>query len=60
MLTDTLGKFRNIFCHFSLVIIGADQKIKVNYEIWEGNATVFWDPPDGAPLNAIYQVQKSL
>lgn len=43
-----------------LYVAGADQIIKVNYEVWEGNATVFWDPPSGAPLNALYQVQKKL
>ncbi|KAA0702370.1 hypothetical protein E1301_Tti015719 [Triplophysa tibetana] len=43
-----------------IVWAGADQKIEVNYEIWEGNVTVFWVPPDGAPLNALYQVQQSI
>ncbi|KAI7800566.1 interleukin-10 receptor subunit alpha [Triplophysa rosa] len=48
-----------MWTQIGLYAAGADQKIEVNYEIWEGNATVFWDPPDGAPPNALYQVQQS-
>ncbi|XP_056612655.1 interleukin-10 receptor subunit alpha [Triplophysa dalaica] len=49
-----------MWTQIGLYVAGADQKIEVNYEIWEGNVTVFWDPPDGAPLNALYQVQLSI
>ncbi|KAK2881373.1 hypothetical protein Q8A67_018641 [Cirrhinus molitorella] len=42
------------------VYIAAEQlQLNMTLDIWEGNVTVLWDPPIGAPANALYQVQQA-
>ncbi|XP_056118460.1 interleukin-10 receptor subunit alpha [Rhinichthys klamathensis goyatoka] len=31
----------------------------LDFDIWEGNVTALWDPPEGAPIHAVYQVQQA-
>nr|AGV15830.1 interleukin-10 receptor 1 [Ctenopharyngodon idella] len=31
----------------------------IEFDIWEGNVTVLWDPPEGAPVHALYQVKQA-
>lgn len=35
-------------------------EVNLTFDIWEGNVTVLWDPPDGAPIPAFYQVKLAL
>ncbi|ROL44001.1 hypothetical protein DPX16_10285 [Anabarilius grahami] len=32
---------------------------EIEFDIWEGNVTVLWDPPEGAPVHALYQVKQA-
>ncbi|KAK7171544.1 hypothetical protein R3I93_003988 [Phoxinus phoxinus] len=32
---------------------------ELDFDIWEGNVTVLWDPPEGAPIDALYQVKQA-
>ncbi|XP_067221107.1 interleukin-10 receptor subunit alpha [Chanodichthys erythropterus] len=32
---------------------------EIEFDIWEGNVTVLWDPPEGAPVYALYQVKQA-
>ncbi|XP_026082690.1 uncharacterized protein LOC113058732 isoform X2 [Carassius auratus] len=41
-------------------ISGEPLELNVTFDIWEGNVTVLWDPPEVAPLNALYQVNTAL
>lgn len=41
-------------------IAGEPLELNVTFDIWEGNVTVLWDPPEVAPLNALYQVNTAL
>ncbi|XP_026138482.1 interleukin-10 receptor subunit alpha [Carassius auratus] len=41
-------------------IRGEPLELNVTIDIWEGNVTVLWDPPKGAPVNALYQVKTAL
>ncbi|KAI2656081.1 interleukin-10 receptor 1 [Labeo rohita] len=34
-------------------------ELNMTLDIWEGNVTVLWDPPKGAPVKAYYQVQQA-
>ncbi|XP_059370745.1 interleukin-10 receptor subunit alpha [Carassius carassius] len=41
--------------------IGGERlELNVTLDIWEGNVTVLWDPPKGAPVYALYQVKTAL
>lgn len=31
----------------------------LDFDIWEGNVTVLWDPPEGVPIHALYQVKQA-
>uniref|UniRef100_A0A9J8CUS7 Interleukin 10 receptor, alpha n=1 Tax=Cyprinus carpio carpio TaxID=630221 RepID=A0A9J8CUS7_CYPCA len=43
------------------VYIGGEPlELNVTLDIWEGNVTVLWDPPKGAPVYALYQVKTAL
>uniref|UniRef100_A0A672MIK8 Interleukin 10 receptor, alpha n=1 Tax=Sinocyclocheilus grahami TaxID=75366 RepID=A0A672MIK8_SINGR len=50
---------------FTLIIIpvyiaGEQLELNVKLDVWEGNVTVLWDPPKGAPVYALYQVNTAL
>ncbi|XDV32667.1 hypothetical protein PO909_003417 [Leuciscus waleckii] len=32
---------------------------ELEFDIWEGNVTALWDPPEGAPIHALYQVKQA-
>lgn len=49
-----------VLIHTPLYVADNEKKINVTFDIWEGNVTVLWSPPDGAPLNALYQVSKAI
>lgn len=39
-----------------VTIAGEPLELNMTLDIWEGNVTVLWDPPEGAPVYALYQV----
>ncbi|XP_018923633.1 uncharacterized protein LOC109050535 [Cyprinus carpio] len=41
-------------------IAGEQLELNVTLDIWEGDVTVLWDPPKGAPVYALYQVNTAL
>ncbi|XP_055051999.2 interleukin-10 receptor subunit alpha [Misgurnus anguillicaudatus] len=49
-----------LLIHTPLYVAGEGKKINMTFDIWEGNVTVLWSPPDGAPLNALYQVSQAI
>lgn len=42
------------------LIAGEQKKLNLTFDIWEGNVTVLWDPPNEAPVPAFYQVKLAL
>ncbi|XP_051966503.1 uncharacterized protein LOC127632066 [Xyrauchen texanus] len=46
--------------HIPVYTAGERLKVKVMFDIWEGNVTVVWDPPSGAPKDALYQMNHAL
>ncbi|KAG1951293.1 interleukin-10 receptor subunit alpha [Pimephales promelas] len=32
---------------------------ELDFDIWEGNVTALWDPPEGSPIDALYQVAQT-
>lgn len=55
-----MGKGADNSDHFSLLFTGEQLELNVTLDIWEGDVTVLWDPPKGAPVYALYQVNTAL
>ncbi|XP_051534630.1 uncharacterized protein LOC127429554 [Myxocyprinus asiaticus] len=49
-----------ILIHIPVYVAGERLEVKVTFDIWEGNVTVVWDPPSGAPIDALYQMNHAL
>ncbi|XP_051963491.1 interleukin-10 receptor subunit alpha [Xyrauchen texanus] len=49
-----------LLIHIPIHVADARLELNVTFEIWEGNVTVLWDPPTGAPKYALYQVKQAL
>lgn len=50
----SLGKSEENSNQYFVLFTGGE----IQFDIWEGNVTVFWDPPEGAPVHALYRVQQ--
>lgn len=59
-LVQSMGKSVDNSDHFPLFFTGEPLELNVTLDIWEGNVTVLWDPPKGAPVYALYQVKTAL
>ncbi|XP_016355917.1 uncharacterized protein LOC107699231 [Sinocyclocheilus anshuiensis] len=52
--------FLVVLINAPVYIGGEPLELNVTLDIWEGNVTVLWDPPKGAPVYALYQVKTAL
>jgi len=48
----SLGKSEDNSDNISILFTGEE----LDFDIWEGNVTALWDPPEGSPIDALYQV----
>lgn len=51
----SLGKSEDNSDNISILFTGE----ALDFDIWEGNVTVLWDPPEGVPIHALYQVKQA-
>lgn len=51
----SVGKSEENSDRYSILFTGE----VIEFDIWEGNVTVLWDPPEGAPVHALYQVKQA-
>ncbi|TRY86677.1 hypothetical protein DNTS_025796 [Danionella cerebrum] len=43
--------------HIPVFIAGEETELNVTFDVWEGNVTVLWEPPNGTLAPGIYQVK---